>query len=172
MSQLVTAALLELSRNVRVKQLDTLWRIERDYTFPPVERLRALVHGLTIHIPGELTILPNGAMTVHGPFGWDGPSPRLKLIWRGRVLLSLGSPLGPRMPGTKLRASCRGTLRHDRLCRSRVAIATALQIPVSQVIDVSDLCLQDDISEDWSPAWGTRFYKSVRSLGDTYRALS
>lgn len=168
-SNAASAVLVQIARNLRVKQLDTLWRIEKDTYLGPCDRLRDLVAGQTVEIFDELVIHPDGSMTVRGPYGWDGPSPRLKVLWHGRVLFTIGTPLGPRIKGTKLRATARGTLRHDCLCGNAKAIAAALSVPTTKIIDVADLCLRDDISEDWSPKWGKRFYKGVRIGADAYR---
>jgi len=172
MSKVATAVLLDLAKHVRVRQLDTLWRIETAVDLPPSIHLREISRGVVVDIPGELALFPDGSMRIYAPFAWDGPSPRLKLLYRGRMLFSIGAPLGPKIPGTRIRVTARGTLRHDRLCRSRDAIAAALDRPVEYVQAAADLCLREDISEDWSPRWGDRFFRAVISGGDAYRALA
>lgn len=175
MSTASSAALSFLSRHVKAQPLSVLYRLTADYRLPPSPRLASLVHGQTVRCESRedagLALYPDGSLDVYAPFFWDGSSPRVALRVFGRVLLSVGTPNGPKVAGG-MRAATRGSMVHDRLCRSAPLLADALCVQEQSVYDAADLVLLDIVSEDWSPWWGRRFYAAVRTFGDAYRAAT
>jgi hypothetical protein len=168
-------ALLDLARKVEVAPLGTLYRLTSNYRCPPSPHLLALTRGREANVYGEadpgLRIFPDGSEEIYAPFAWDGSSPRLAIKLFGRVLFSLGTPNGPRVAGHAWRAAARGSMKHDRNCRSAALIAATLGCSVRAVYAAADLDLRDDISADWSPRWGDRFYRAVTFFGDAYRSV-
>jgi hypothetical protein len=172
MSKMASAVVLHLAKNVRVSSLNHLWQLVGDETFGACEILAELAQGKTIDLTGELSLYPDGRLTVYAPFGWDGPSPRWRVKYRGRTLCTVGTPMGPYMKGTRLRATARGSLVHDRLGRSVRALAAASGLSVEQVYAIADRRLRKDVSEDWSRQWGDTFYRVLRAeaaMGHPYR---
>jgi len=175
MNAAAIAAVSSLARKVEVQPLSKLYRIIANETIPPSRRMLDLTGGREVSIFGEadpgLRIFPDGSLTVYAPFVWDGSSPRFMVRLAGIGLFSVGTPNGPVIRGN-VRAATRGSMAHDRLCRSAHAIAETLGLPVEAVYAQADLLLKDLVSEDWSPAWGNRFHWAVTKFGDAYRSSS
>lgn len=166
--------LLALARKVELAPLGTLYRLTRNHRCPPSKHLCALLGGRELNVFAEadpgLRLYADGSVDIFAPFAWDGSSPRIAVKLFGRVLCSVGTPNGPRVQGTEWRVAAKGSMKHDRVCRSARAIAEKLGCDVARVYAAADLDLRDDISADWSPFWGRVFYWAVTRFGDAYRS--
>ncbi len=172
MSKIASAVIMDLAKNIRVSKLDHLWQLIGDENLGPCEILAEIAGGKTVDIPGELSLYSDGRLTIYAPFVSDGPSPRGKVKYRGKTFMTVGTPLGPYMKGTKLRATARASIVHDRICRSVEALAAATGKTVQEIYEISDRKFRKDLSEDWCKAAGTFYYKILRAeaaVGHPYR---
>jgi hypothetical protein len=174
MTPAASAALLALARKIDAAPLATLYRLTRNYTLPPSPRLLEITGGRDVSVTGDadpgLRIHPDGSMTVYAPFAWDGCSPRAAVRFMGRVVMTVGTPNGPRLPGG-IRAATRGGMLHDRVCSLAEKIAGVLGIQPWRVYAAADLLMLDVVSEDWSPRAGRFYYWFVSRFGDAYRSF-
>ncbi len=171
-TKLSSVLLSYMVRNISTSTLDRLWSLRQDTFLPPCPHLAKLADGRTVELPGKLILYSNGSLKVCEPFGWDGPSPRYRVKFRGRTIFTVGVPLGPYFKGTKLRVTAPATLGHDAIGRHVEELAAALGCSVEDVWAASDLRLRDEIARDWGPGWGRTFYAFVRGeamFGHFYR---